>query len=73
MSSNVWMQISSSAHGDDERVQAQYVGSIGMVVVSTGSGHLYMTPEIAAGLRDRLSKALNDYTATSGTGSKAVA
>ncbi|WP_159930682.1 MULTISPECIES: hypothetical protein [Nocardia] len=73
MSTNVWMQVSSSARGDDERVEAKYFFGVGMVVVSTGSGDLYMTPDIAADLHDRLAKALNDYTATSGTGSKAVA
>ncbi|MFE7746683.1 hypothetical protein [Nocardia sp. NPDC057455] len=73
MSINVWMQVRSTRSGDDDRVEARYVFGVGMVVVSTGSGDLYMTPDIAAELHDRLAKALNDYTATSGTGSKAVA
>ncbi|MFG3621249.1 hypothetical protein [Nocardia sp. NPDC047654] len=73
MSINVWMQVRSTRSGDDDRVEARYVFGVGMVVVSTGSGDLYMTPDIAAELHDRLAKALNDYIATSGTDSKAVA
>ncbi|WP_330233958.1 hypothetical protein OHA40_16790 [Nocardia sp. NBC_00508] len=75
MSTEVFMHVSSSTRGDDERVQARYSAKIGMVVVSVGSGDLYMTPEIAAGLCDRLSEVLNDCIAAveSGSGPKAAA
>ncbi|MGW0051151.1 hypothetical protein [Nocardia cyriacigeorgica] len=63
MSTEVWMQVSSSSSLADEAVAARYCERIGRVLVETGSGRLFMTPFVAAGLVDSLADAVADADA----------
>ncbi|AVH21718.1 hypothetical protein [Nocardia cyriacigeorgica] len=63
MSTEVWMQVCSSSSRGDDAVAARYSERIGMVLVETGSGRLFMTPSVAAGLVDSLADAVADADA----------
>ncbi|MBF6092359.1 hypothetical protein IU453_00960 [Nocardia cyriacigeorgica] len=63
MSTEVWMQVCSSSSLSDDAVAARYCERIDMVLVETGSGRLFMTPFVAAGLVDSLADAVADADA----------
>ncbi|MGW4330798.1 hypothetical protein ACWEKR_33550 [Nocardia sp. NPDC004573] len=57
---DVWMQVSSSPHGDPAAVNAEYSHRIDKVVVTTGSGSMFMTVPVAVDLLWDLAAALED-------------
>lgn len=63
MSTEVWMVVDSSSQRGDDVVAAKYSDCIGKVIVETGSGQLFMTPVVAAGLIDSLADAGADADA----------
>lgn len=63
MSTEVWMVVDSSSRFADDVVAAKYSDRIGKVIVETGSGQLFMTPFVAAGLLDSLADAVADADA----------
>ncbi|MFG3618061.1 hypothetical protein [Nocardia sp. NPDC047654] len=73
MSPAAWMKVTTWARSADELpVQVEYVSSIGMVRVSTGVGELYLHPEVAVRLRQRLADALNDCPTVTLVGESAM-
>ncbi|TLF55586.1 hypothetical protein [Nocardia cyriacigeorgica] len=63
MSTEVWMVVDSSSLFADDVVAAKYSERIGKVIVETGSGQLFMTPFVAAGLIDSLADAVAEADA----------
>ncbi|MFF0611726.1 hypothetical protein ACFYUD_23995 [Nocardia tengchongensis] len=72
MRSKVWMTVTSSNSHRDNEIDVEYFNKIDRVVVTTGSGDLFLSPTIAAELFEKLRDALQDgaltQAITSGTG-----